>query len=284
MKNTWLILDSPYLCWRSYHTTGHLTYKEIPTGIVYGYLRSLLDLQNLFMTENVVHCFDRGRSIRKEMYPEYKSNRFKDSEDEATKLLMFEAKTQINQLRKEYLPELGVKNVISNRGYEADDMIASVCKNLPDGDKGIIISSDHDLYQLLDERVSMYDPRQKLTVTPKSFTEEWGILPSQWPVIKAMAGCHSDNIKGIKGIGGKTACKFIQGNLKESSKKYKSIIEGEEIWKTNLPLVKLPLDGTEVVSLVENDKMSRVGWEKLTKRLGMNSIGNLHRNLPFERE
>ena len=71
--------------------------------------------------------------------------------------------------------------------------------------------------------------------------------------VKALAGCGSDEVPGIKGIGEITACKYLKNQLKETTAAYKKIVDGkEEATKRNIPLVKLPFDGTPVCKLVED--------------------------------
>ena len=75
--------------------------------------------------------------------------------------------------------------------------------------------------------------------------------------MKAISGCSSDNITGIKGVGEKTAIKYLLGELKETTKTYKAIEEQkEELWKKNGKLTKLPLEGTKVFEIKE-DKVSK---------------------------
>lgn len=284
IKPTWLFLDSNYLCWRAFHTTGGLSYRSTPTGIVFGYLRTMLDLQDVFTTTRLVHCFDKGPPKRLEMYPTYKESRKgKKAKKELTdeeKSTLRSVRNQIIRLRKEYLPEIGCQNICSQYGFEADDVIASLCQELPQGHEAVVISADHDLYQLLSPTVRIYDPKTKKTVSQESFTSEYGIKPSDWIMVKALAGCHSDDIKGIKGVGEKTAVKHIKKELKQSSKVYSKILEGYSAVEKNLPLVTLPFPGTKKFILVE-DKIDRAGWEGLSERLGLKSLGVLRRLLPF---
>lgn len=282
MKPLWLFLDSPYLCWRAFYTTGHLSYKDVPTGIVFGYLRTILDLQDCFTTIRLVHCFDKGKSKRIELYPGYKGSRKTKKKDLPKDQIMAlrSVKNQIIRLRKEYLPEIGAKNICSQMGYEADDVIASLCQSLPEEHEAIIVSADQDLFQLLSNNVCMYNPREKKITTRELFIKEWGIKPDQWVMVKALAGCGSDEIKGIKGVGEKIAAKYLTKELKESSKIYSKILEEFSITETNLPLVKLPFPGIKKFILVE-DKLDRAGWEGLAERLGLKSLGVLKRLLPF---
>ena len=278
MERLWLILDSNYLVWRAHAVLQKLSHGEARTEVVFSYLRDLLHLQSLFSTGLVAHCFDKGRNKRKDLYPGYK---LRAPQEPDTAELNGVVRDQIKALRNEYLPEIGAMNVFSSKGFEGDDMIASlVINSIPPGDETVIVSADKDLWQLLRHKVSVYNPRSKVTTTEKSFTKDWGLGPSQWSMVKAMAGCTSDKVDGIDGIGEKTAAKFLRGELKESSVAHGKIMQGEEVWKRNLPIVRLPLEGTETFTLVE-DTLDQSGWERLTERFGLKSIRNLHRPLPF---
>ena len=97
--------------------------------------------------------------------------------------------------------------------------------------------------------------------------------------MKALAGCSTDSVPGIKGVGEKTAIKYLKNELKESSKIYQRIIskEGWNIYKRNIELVKLPFTGTKIFKL-KTDKLSATGWKEVVEQLGMKSI---RERMPF---
>ena len=138
---------------------GSLSYGGNATGVVYGFLKDIITLKKRFETNYIVFCWDYGKGIRKLISSDYKSNRHKDKEDDDFEISF---KKQVTLLRTEYLKQIGFRNIFYQDGYESDDIIASVCRNLPDGDKGIIVSADHDLYQLLTANISMYNPQKKI--------------------------------------------------------------------------------------------------------------------------
>ncbi|GAH00618.1 unnamed protein product, partial [marine sediment metagenome] len=100
-------------------------------------------------------------------------------------------------------------------------------------------------------------------------------IPREWKLVKALAGCSTDGIPGVKGVGEKTAIKYLTSQLKETTKACQAIIskEGIKIFKRNLKLVALPFKGTNVFKL-KKDKLSKEGWIKVTKTLGMKSLQN----------
>lgn len=268
--STWLVFDCNYMCHRAFYTTGKLTHNDIITGVIYGFLRDVMNLKNELDGDNLVFCFDSKSNLRKEMYPAYKANRNKNLTEEE-QLAKAELHRQIKLLRTEYLDYVGFKNIFCKKGYEADDLVASVCFDMKKEDEAIIISDDHDLYQLFRSNVNIYSPKRKRILTRKWFANEWNMHPSRWTEVKALAGCNSDNIAGIKGIGEATAAKWVRGELQTGSKKYESILKGMDILKTNLPLVTLPFKDTPSFELAE-DQFKRKRWNKLMDAVGMKTM------------
>ena len=271
MNPPYLLIDVSYLAYQSLYALGDLSYDGVETGVVFGVFRSVMDLVDLFSTNRICWCFDRGHDGRDAIDSTYKANRSDDGNEE-----LMEAKRgvrlQLFRLRTKYLQQIGFQNIFFHDGYEADDCIASICNDLPPGEQAIIVSPDNDLFQLLVQgRVSIWNPASKKSVTANSFQKEWGIGPSQWADVKAISGCTSDNVKGIKGVGEKGACQFLAGTLKATTKKFKAIIENNAVWKHNLPLVRLPFPGIKHFQL-QDDVLVPEKWEQVALDLGMKSL------------
>ena len=274
MNKKWLILDANYLCHRAKHSTGGLSHQNKPTGVIYGFLKSIQSLQDLFNTTDIIFCWDSKTNKRERVYPAYKEHRkdrYKNLSEEELKLEK-EFRHQMKMLRVKYLKTIGYKNVFVQPGYESDDIIASICKNLSDKNEAIIITSDKDLYQCIKHNVSFYDPSKSKRLTLQGFFKMYKIQPNQWARVKSIAGCVTDNVTGIEGVGEKTAIKYIQDKLKRDSKIYLKIIKNEFFTcMENDLLVKLPFKGTKTFELQEDD-ISKAGWRKVIKALGMNTI------------
>jgi DNA polymerase I len=273
MADAWLIFDCDFLCHRAFHAMGSLSHAGEMTGVIYGFLRDLVHLREVHYTDRVVFAFDHGVSKRKQLLSTYKGNRLPRTEEEES--LRGELRRQINLLKRRYLPDLGFRNVFYEDGYEADDVIASVCRNsLPKGDVAIVVSADKDLYQLLEkDRVIVWDVIKKRPYTEEKFRKEYGVAPAVWKQVKAIAGCNSDCVPGVRGVGDKTAAKFLAGNLPASRKTAQAISEfvlGGG-FKRNLPLVRLPFKGCPTFELRE-DEYSEKNWNALADRLGMVSL------------
>lgn len=275
MNKKWLLLDCNLLCHRAKHSIRDLSYKGIATGVIYGFLKTVQMLQDLFDTSYVVFCWDSKTNKREEIFPGYKLHRKDKYKEMGEEELEFERqfRIQMKLLRRDYLPTIGYKNVFVKKGYESDDIIASICDHLPKGDEAIIISSDHDLYQLISSKVSFYDIRTQKILTPQGFKKKYGIESVRWGLVKALAGCTTDAVPGIKGVGEKTAIRYLQGKLNTNSKIHQAIYSplGLSILERNKYLVVLPLPGVGSFKLLR-DEISKQGWVRVMDMLGMKSL------------
>ena len=173
----------------------------------------------------------------------------------------------------------GFKNSFWQKGYECDDVIASIVQNsLSDKDQAVIVSADKDFRQLVKHNVMLYNPNSHKRTTMQSFYAEFGVLPKKWAQVLTLSGCRTDNVQGVAGIGDATALKYIRGELKESSKAFQSI-KAFKHRKRNRSLVRLPLDGTKTFDLVK-DEISFKGWLKLCEELGIKSLRHISPRQP----
>ena len=264
-----LLIDTSYLAYRAYYSgLGQLAYDFIPTGVTYGVLKEVRYLMDHFSTNRIAFCFDFGKPNRSLIYPQYKGNRKKGKTEQELAAIL-SVKKQVHMLRKEYLSMVGFRNILFHKGYEADDVIAKVIQDRPNREF-VIVSSDHDLYQLLGKNVSVWNPAKKERITEELFRERFNCGPDTWKLVKAMAGCSSDNVEGIQGVGEKTAIKYICGALTKG-KVFDKIITGTKVWKRNINLVSLPYPGINSFELFK-DEVSPEGWEALTSKLGFKSL------------
>lgn len=282
LKQPWLLIDTPNLAWRAFHSTGGLTWEGQDTGVVYGVLKTIQDLRARFRTDRLAFCFDAGFGLRKQVNKEYKAKRIPATPEEAE--ARRRVHVEIERLRDEHLPVLGFCNVFWQDGYEADDVIAAlVKKSVPSGEACVIVSTDKDLYQLLAESskespVRIWNPVKAREYTRKDFKAEWGCSPLLWPKAKALAGCDGDGVTGIEGVGEKTAIKYLTGRLRVGTDTWKRIREQEQaMMERNLLLVRLPYRGIREFELV-GEEFDPGLWKKLCVKLGMKSLID-----PFDR-
>lgn len=180
------------------------------------------------------------RTIRHEMFAEYKANRAKTPDD---------FKVQIAEAKK-LAVDIGIP-FLETPGYEADDIIGSLAQAAEGDDllQTIIFSSDKDLKQLLSDTCVFQDPIKWTTTTPKEFVAEYGFVPELIVDYLSLVGDASDNVAGVKGIGKKWAAKLIQayGDLDAIYENIDSItwstkqklIEGKESAYYSKKLIKL---------------------------------------------
>ncbi len=286
MSKTYLLIDVHNVCYRNWYTMGNLTHKGNATGVIYGLFRDIRSLQELHNTKHIAFCFDLGQSFRCNVYPGYKAKRKEkqENESEEDQRARADLREQIRKLRTEYLPAIGFKNIFFQDGYEADDIIASVClESLSEKDQAILVSTDQDLYQLLSEKVSIWNPNRAKIITMKSFLKEYEIPPKMWVKVKSIAGCSTDEVEGVKGVGEKTALKYLRGELESSRKTFQSIIQSKDIRDRNRRLVELPYPGCPKFQL-QSDNISNANWEKIIEDLGMKSLRPKMKQKPKEKE
>lgn len=267
-----LIIDCLALCHRAKHAMENvnLTYEEERTNIIYSFFEQIIELATHFSSSRFCFAWDSHRSYRTDLYQEYK---FKRQEDKTAEQKIRDnlAYRQFNRIRCKILPSLGFKNRFIQTGLEADDIIASLTQT--EKGKLVIVSRDHDLFQLLSKNVIMYDFQYRKTIDAKSFEKEYNISYSKWGEVKAIAGCTTDNVKGIEGVGEKTAIKYINGELPEKYKAYKAIVsnQGKRITRRNRRLVCLPFKGTKKFVVVK-DKLYSKDFYDTFEKLGFQSF------------
>jgi DNA polymerase-1 len=277
MDDTWLILDTNYLCHRSFWTTGGLSYEGEPTGTLYGVFRDVLNLQRTHATKRVVFAFDMPPFLRRLHFPGYKANRRDKDMNRRERETYLRFKQQVNLLREVYLFDIGFRNVFAEPGYEADDIIARVVRDsAPEQDVKVVVTTDSDMLQLLDGDTVLWNPTKKRPITYESFTKEWGVRPDRWPGVKALAGCSTDGIPGVPGVGEKTAAKWQAGKVKPGTKAYDRLVtkDAAKLYRFNLPLVKLPWPGLCNFKLRE-DLVTRDKWIKVLRKMGMKTLEEL---------
>ena len=197
MEKSLYIIDAYAHIFRSYYAI-----RNIDNNAIYGFTRILIKLFKDFKPEYAVCVFDVSKpTFRHEMYEAYKANRKKMPEDLAM---------QIPKI-KEIVDAFNMER-LEIEGLEADDLIATLSyKASNEGYKVYIVSSDKDLFQLVNDNVYILDPKKDYKVyDSKGIEEFFGVSPDKVADVLALMGDASDNIPGAKGIGEKTAKKLIK--------------------------------------------------------------------------
>ncbi len=203
-----ILVDGNNLLFRSYYATAYQgnfmkNKNGFPTNALYGFVNMIHKIINDEKPEYMLVAFDKGKTFRHDKYKDYKAGRIKMPD---------ELKAQF-PIAKEILAYLGIKWFeIDN--YEADDIIGTLAKKIDDENdyKGLIVSSDKDLLQLISNKVIMKLLKSKdyVMMSKETFYDQYKLTPDKMIDIKALQGDSSDNIEGVKGIGEKTALKLLQ--------------------------------------------------------------------------
>lgn len=209
MEKRLLLVDGMAILFRAYFATAYggsvrRTSAGLPVNAVHGFVRYFMDAVSRFKPTHVICCWDMGsQTFRTEQFTGYKSNR-PDAPDDL--IPQFD-------LVKEVVASFNVPNV-GTAGFEADDCIGTLAARHKEDADVVIVTGDHDMLQLVDNRVSVAIMKKGIgnymVYTPDSLMEERGLTPPQIIDVKGLMGDTSDNYPGVKGIGEKTAYKLIQ--------------------------------------------------------------------------
>ena len=205
----WLLLDGYNLAFRAFYGMPELTRSDgFPTGALHGWIKTIWRLQDEEKPDATLVFFDLGGSQdRLLLHPEYKAQRAETPEA---------LDKQVPAI-KEMTRALGLVG-IELHGVESDDLLASQARMLANaGHEVLIVSADKDFAQCVDDRIKMLLPPP--TANPKlgwrvldaaGVAEKFGVPPSSFAEYLALIGDTSDNIKGINGVGPKTAEKWFK--------------------------------------------------------------------------
>ncbi len=230
---TLVLLDAHAIIHRAYHALPEfLSSKGEPTGALYGLASMLMKIVANLKPDYIAACYDLpGKTFRHEAYDAYKAGRAK-----ADDALIIQLKKSRQIFEAFNVP------MYDSPGFEADDILGTIVekiKNLtpcPSLDRRgggerlniIIASGDMDTMQLIDDKkVQVYTLKKGINETilydEDAVVARFGFKPALLPDYKGLRGDSSDNIKGIKGIGEKTASILIQnfGTIEEIYKKIK---------------------------------------------------------------
>lgn len=204
--NTYLLIDGNAVMHRSYHALPPFkTSQGTPTNVIYGFFSILHKAITDFKPDHLIVCFDvKGPTFRKKMFKEYKATRKKPDDDLLVQIPFV----------KEGLKSSAI-TYVEKQGYEADDVIGTICERLKSSDsKVLVLSGDKDILQLAHGNTFVITPQigfaKMVIYNEEEVTKRFGVTPKQMVDYKALAGDQSDNYSGARGIGPKTATTLIQ--------------------------------------------------------------------------
>ena len=202
-----LLIDGHAMAFRAFFALpadGFSDGRGQTTNAVYGFTRMIINVVASEQPTHVAVAFDLpGGTFRDRIYDQYKAGR-----DETPP----EFVGQID-LIKQVLDAMGVA-WLTLEDYEADDIIATLStRTAAEGGTALIVSSDRDAIQLVDDRVTLLQPIKGVTemrrMTPAAVQEKYGVPPERYSDLAALVGESADNLPGVPGVGPKTAAKWI---------------------------------------------------------------------------
>lgn len=215
-----------------------------PTNAVYVYTRMMLKLVEDTDADYVAVIFDKARkTFRNDIYPEYKAHRPDPPEDLIPQFQLVRDATEAMNV-----PAVQMEN------YEADDLIATYATQAAERGMDVtIVSSDKDLMQLVNDRISLWDGMKEKPIGRDEVIEKFGVGPERVIDVQSLAGDSTDNVPGVQGIGIKTAAELINtfGDLDtllaraeeiKQPKRREKLIEQADMARISRELVTLKID------------------------------------------
>src|SRR5215210_4955509 len=200
------LIDGYSLLYRAFYALPQsiATTSGLPTNALYGFTSMVLKLLAEDEEVGIGVIWDSGKpAFRMEVYPEYKAHRSSMPE---------ELKVQLDHL-DQILEAMNIPAVRAE-GFEADDVLATLSRRIPEDVDLKIVTGDQDAMQLVDGRVKVLRTTRGVSETKEygreEVIEEYGVTPEQIPDYKALTGDPSDNIPGVRGIGPKGASSLLQ--------------------------------------------------------------------------
>lgn len=256
-----LLIDGLNCFYRHFVANPSMGDNGDPVGGIMGFLKGLQLLIERYSPQHVIVVWEGGGSPRRRSIdPTYKSgrrpeklNRFYSGElPDTVSNRNEQISNLVNLIRKTSIPQAYISDC------EADDVIARLANVVFKNNKCVIISTDKDFYQLIDDRVSVWSPGSKKEWNVNRVLHEFGIHPMNFCLARCFVGDGSDGLKGVPGAGFKSMSKrFIRFGSEESLdvsdiltecqdlqkqkrlKLYDSIIANEEIIHKNWKLMYL---------------------------------------------
>ncbi len=281
MQERLILIDGSSFCYRAFYALKNFsTPWGFPTGAVFGFANMINKLLENFSPQYVGICFDVSRkTFRQEKFKEYKIHRPPPPDS---------LQLQFPYIRK--LIEALNLRIIEEEGFEADDVICSLVKDVPSEILTIIVSNDKDVLQLVKgKKIVVFHPLKQKIIDEETVIKEIGIRPHSIPDYLALVGDTVDNIPKLGKIGPHTALRLLKEfdnvenilkNLEKLPEKLRKIIqENKERLLLNKELAKLRED-VELEIEIKDLKISPPDLIKLYKLYSELEFKKLLEKLP----
>ncbi len=285
-QNRLILIDGSAYIFRAYYGLPPMNRSDgTPINAVFGFTNMLVKLIEDYREDKMIVVFDAAReNFRNKIFKDYKANRGETPEDLIPQFdIIRECVDAFN------IPQIEIE------GFEADDIIATYCQLAEKQNiESIIVSSDKDLMQLVNEDTTMLDPMKNKKIGIDQVIEKFGLPPEKVIQIQALTGDKVDNIPGAPGIGPKTALQLIEefGDVHSliknatkitQEKRRNIILDNKDEILVSLELVKLKkdiklplkIDNIHTYSSIDRNEnlskfLSNQGFKSIAERLKNN--------------
>src|SRR6267378_4162729 len=204
-----ILVDGSGYIFRAFHALPQMnTSRGLPTNATYGFIRMLLKLLKDARPTHIAIVFDSPkRTFRDDLFEDYKKNRSEAPNDLVVQIPFIHRAVEAFRIKS-----------LMIEGFEADDVIGTLAKRAAQEHFAVtIITADKDFMQLVGPHVTLWETMRDRRIGVREVKERFGVEPSALVDIQALTGDTIDNIKGVPGVGEKTAAALIQkfGGIKE---------------------------------------------------------------------
>ena len=296
-----MIIDGLNLFIRHYAAHPAMSKNGDQVGGIVGFINGIRYLcEKIGPSEIYVIWEGQGSVKKRHLYKEYKKskkpkrlNRYYDDIPDSLSNQNNQVSVIVKALRYTPIRQLYVE------GCEADDAIGYMCRYTFKDKRKVIVSSDHDYYQLLNNNTLIYSPTLKAFVNKKTVKERYRVSAENFCLVKSIAGDQSDNIPGVRGLSYKTIAKlvpettstnemtldsfFAYAKIIHENKNTKSterLVCSETLVRRNWRLVRLDTNNlslqhiNKINTIFENEKgvKDKLGMLRYIMKLGINTL------------
>jgi len=201
-RSTLYLVDGSGYMFRAFHAIPPLNNSRgLPTNATYGFLRMVLKLLKDARPTHIAMVFDPpGKTFRDDLFESYKANRTEMPSDLGVQIPYIHRAVEALRMRQ-----------LTIEGFEADDVIGTLAvRAAREKFDCVIVTGDKDFKQLVGPHITLLDTMTDKRVGVREVREQFGVDPSAVIDIMALMGDSIDNVKGLPGVGPKTASALIQ--------------------------------------------------------------------------
>ncbi|MEG6548443.1 DNA polymerase I [Acinetobacter bereziniae] len=196
-----VLVDGSYFLFRAFHALPPLTTSTgLQTNAIRGAISAIQKLMRRVQPTHMAVIFDTPEpTFRHQLSPIYKGDRPSMPEELSQQIPYLHALIRALGIPLHTLP-----------GAEADDIIGTLAKRAEkEGYQVLISTGDKDMAQLVTDKVTLEDSFKDKPMDVDGVIEKFGVRPDQIIDYLTLMGDASDGIRGVPGVGAKTAAKLL---------------------------------------------------------------------------